>query len=161
MGSMLALGTLKNSSFFFSSSSFSDRAARMKLTCSTIHPGRCIVLLSADLKDAYCSSAKHLAVGDVRHALEFHQADHARFGFRGQFKCNAVRSFIPYFFIPVLRSFRVELLPFFSFLPLGSDDASSPFLLPCSTVFAPRNDQRPLEILQSALSTVNESIVLH
>ena len=60
MDSMLAFGILNNSRFFFSSSSFRNRAPAMKLICSTIHPGRCIVLLSADLKDAYCSSATHL-----------------------------------------------------------------------------------------------------
>ena len=36
MGSILALGTLRNTRFVFSSSSFCDRAPAMKLTCSTI-----------------------------------------------------------------------------------------------------------------------------
>ena len=34
----------------------------MNLTCSTIHPGRCILLISTDLKDAYCSPVTHLAL---------------------------------------------------------------------------------------------------
>ena len=66
MDSMLAWGTLKNSKFFFSSSSLSDRAPAMKLTCSTIHPGCDIVLLSADLKEAYCASATHLVLTTYR-----------------------------------------------------------------------------------------------
>ena len=66
MDFMLALGTLKNSRGFFSSSPFSDRAPAMKQICSTIHPGRCFVLLSADLKHAYCSSGTHLALPTYR-----------------------------------------------------------------------------------------------
>ena len=54
--STLALGTLKNFRFFFSSSSFSDLAPAMKLTCSTTHPWCCSVLLNADRKHSYCSS---------------------------------------------------------------------------------------------------------
>ena len=102
MGSMLALGTLKNSRFFLSSSSLRDLPPAMTLICSTIHPGRYIVLLSANLRESYCSSATRLALttyrlvtSNVGHALEFHLTDHARFGFRGHFECNAVRSFIP------------------------------------------------------------------
>ncbi len=60
------LGTLKNSMFFFNSSSYSGCTPAMKLTCSTIHPGCCIVLLSVDLKDTYRSSATHLALTTYR-----------------------------------------------------------------------------------------------
>ena len=66
MDSMLALGTLKNSRFSFRYSSFSDRAPAMKLTCFTSHPGRCIDLLSADLRAEYCSSSTHLALTTYR-----------------------------------------------------------------------------------------------
>ena len=52
-----------------------------------------------------------------------------------------------------------EPLPFFPFRPLGSEDLSSSFLLSCSTVFAQRNDQRPLEILGPDLSTL--SVIIH
>jgi hypothetical protein len=63
---MFPVGTLKNSTFFFTSTSFSDRAPPTKLTCSTMYPGCCIVSLGVDLKDVYCSSVTHLALTTYR-----------------------------------------------------------------------------------------------
>ena len=62
MVSMLSLGTLKYSRFFLIYSSFMDRDPSTKLTCSTIHPCRCIVLAITDLRDSYCSSTSRLAL---------------------------------------------------------------------------------------------------
>ena len=61
----IALGTLKNSRFFFNSYSFSDRVPVLPFSRDEddlfYDPSRsCIVLLSVDLKDAYCSFDSHL-----------------------------------------------------------------------------------------------------
>ena len=57
MDSMLASGTWKNLRFFRRSCSFRERAPAMKLTCLTIHPWCCIVLLRALRRDSYWFSA--------------------------------------------------------------------------------------------------------
>ena len=43
----------------------------------------------------FAFSPNYVSVGDVGHVFEFHQSDHPRFGFRGHFECNAVRSLVP------------------------------------------------------------------
>ena len=116
MDSILALGTLKNSRFFFRS----------------------------DLKDVYCPSTTHLVLITYRLVMS-------------DMRLNSINQITPdLVFVGILnvmssglsfhsRSgviFRVEPIPFFSFFPMGSEDTSSPFLFPCSTVFDPYNDQR-------------------
>ena len=96
----------------------------MKLICSTIHPECCIVLLIADRKEWYCSSATRLTlttvlVGDVGHTFEFHQADHPRFGFRGHFECNTVRSLVPKSILCKLFKWKPFPASFFVFLLAG------------------------------------------
>ena len=40
-------------------------------------------------------SPNYVLLGDVGHALEFHQMDNPHFGFGGDFECNPVRSLVP------------------------------------------------------------------
>ena len=159
---MLALGTLKNSRFFLNSSSFSDRARVMKLTCSTIHPGRCIVLLNTDLKDEYCSSTTqfltHLTLTTYRLVTS-------------DMTLNSIKQITPdLVFVGILNEMSSGLL--FHSLSCAIFSCGTPCLLFFSStgvrgfrfscrVFAPFNDQRPLEILESTLSTLYEIIFLH
>ena len=57
MGSMIASGTWKNVLFCRRSSSSRERAPAMRLTCSTILPWRCIVLLKTFRSDSYWFTA--------------------------------------------------------------------------------------------------------
>ena len=98
MGSTLAEETLKYSRFFLRSSSFKDHTPVIKVTCSTIQPWCCVVLVSADFERfvlCLCFAFNSDLVGKVGHALKFQQSDHSYFGCRGHFECNTVWSLVP------------------------------------------------------------------
>ena len=171
MVSMLVLGTLKYSRIFLSSSSFRDHVPVMKLICSTIHPESCIVLLNVDRKDwtlfvflTTCDTVlliwPLLRVGWWRRTYAWIPSNRSpplwfSWAFWVQWRPVSCSKVDP------VESVQVEPLPFFVLLPPGLEDVSSLFLLPCSKVFVPCSDQRPLEILDPILSTLYETIFLH